>query len=215
MNADCFPAAVPSLVKRTALRHPLTALASLAMLGASVSGCAATPTTYNPDKLDSVRYERVAEICQKVMGLSPSEPLDGGNWLGNDRLDYWTSHYRGCVLSLSDSVQKVADEKIAQRADEDCRAKGLKEGTANLALCVLRTVNDHPASAAPSAAMMVSVSDEIPPVAKSYFRASPGETVRREKVACAALGFEPTQGTFQSCVKGLDDTFYSIDHPVN
>jgi hypothetical protein len=39
--------------------------------------------------------------------------------------------------------------------------------------------------------------------------------VRREQVACAALGLEPTDGAFKSCVKGLSDTFYAIDHPIN
>jgi hypothetical protein len=49
----------------------------------------------------------------------------------------------------------------------------------------------------------------------SFLYASPHENARREQVACAALGFEPSQGAFKSCVKGLSDTFYAIDHPIN
>jgi hypothetical protein len=39
--------------------------------------------------------------------------------------------------------------------------------------------------------------------------------MRREQMACAVLGFEPTHGAFESCVKGLGSTFYAIDNPEN
>jgi hypothetical protein len=50
------------------------------------------------------------------MGLSPSERLIGGEWEGNDDLDYWTSRYRGCVTSLSYSIEKMSDSQSQPKA---------------------------------------------------------------------------------------------------
>jgi hypothetical protein len=136
--------------------------------------------------------------------------------MGNDRLDYWTSKYRGCVVSLSDSLQNATDNQVTQQADVDCRAKGYATGSPDLALCVLRSVNSHPnpAPAQSAAAAATPVSEKLPTASGSYTYASPHENARREEVACAALGFEPSHGAFKSCVKGLSDTFYAIDHPI-
>jgi hypothetical protein len=196
------------------LKYLLVAAASCAMASWSMAGYAATPP-YNPDGLGAAQFARVADICQTVMGLHPSEPLSGGVW-HNDRLDYWTSHYRGCVISLSDSLQRVSDAQVAQQADEDCRAKGFKSDSPDLALCVLRSVNSHPGPATTqgSTPAATPVSETVTP-AGSFFYASAHETVRREQVACAALGLEPSHGAFESCVKGLDDTFDAIDNPIN
>jgi hypothetical protein len=193
----------------------LITAASCALTGVSIVACATQPP-YNPDNLGDTQYSRVAGICQNVMGLSPKERQSGGNWLGNDRLDYWTSHYQGCIVSLSDSLQSVNDTLVTQQADETCRAKGYATGSPDLALCVLQTANSHPepTPSPATAAAATPVSEKLPAVG-SYFRASPHETVRREQVACAALGLEPTNGSFKSCVKGLSDTFYAIDHPIN
>ena len=193
----------------------LITAAACALAGVSIVACATQPP-YNPDRLGDAQYTRVTGICQNVMGLSPTERPSGGNWLGNDRLDYWTSHYRGCIVSLSDSLQSVNDTLVTQQADADCRAKGYRTGSPDLALCVLQTANSHPepTPSSATAAAATPVSEKLP-AAGSYFRASPRETVRREQVACAALGLEPTDGAFKSCVKGLSDTFYAIDHPIN
>jgi hypothetical protein len=198
------------------LKCLLLTAASCAMVSWSMTGCAATPTAYNPDGLGSAQFARVAEICQTVMGLSPSEGLSGGNWRHNDRLDYWTNHYRGCIVSLSDSLQRVSDVQVAQQADADCRAKGFKSDSPDLALCVLRSVNSHPdpATTQASSAAALPISETVTP-AGSFFYASPHETVRREQVACAALGLEPAHGAFESCVKGLSDTLDAIDNPIN
>jgi hypothetical protein len=190
----------------------LITAAACALAGVSVVACATQPP-YNPDHLGDAQYTRVAGVCQNVMGLSPSEPPSGGNWLGHDRLDYWTSHYQGCIVSLSDSLQGVNDTLVTQHADAECRAKGYPTGSPDLALCVLQTANNHPQPTSTEAAAM-PVSEKLPTVG-SYFRASPHETARREQVACAALGLSPTGPEFKSCVKGLSDTFYAIDHPIN
>src|ERR1700728_3511071 len=114
-----------------------------ALAGVSIVACATQPP-YNPDHLGDAQYIQVAGICQNVMGLSPAERPSGGYWLGNDRLDYWTSHYRGCIVSLSDSLQHVTDTLVTQQAHEECLAKGYRTGSPDLALCVLQTANSHP-----------------------------------------------------------------------
>lgn len=198
--------------KGGALRNLLSSCAACVVLASSVAACAASPD-YNPDNLGPAQMSRVSDICQSVMGLNPSEPLSGGYWLGNSRLDYWSSHYRGCVMSLSDSLASNADEQAARQSDEDCRAKGFKAGSPDLALCVLRTVNQQPDANAPAVA--TPVSEKVSAATGSFFYASARDTHHREQVACAALGFEPTQAGFGQCVKSLNDTFYALDNPIN
>jgi hypothetical protein len=199
------------------IKHSL--LATVACCGIALSSLAAcaTEATYNPDNLPAGQYARVAGVCQNVMGLSPDEHLDGGYWMGNDRLDYWSSHYRGCIVSLSDSLQNAMDNDVTQQADADCRAKGYAPGSPDLALCVLNSVNAraNPAPAKQAAVALTPVSEKLPTASGSFIYASPHENARRQQVACAALGFEPSHGAFKSCVKGLSDTFYALDHPIN
>ncbi len=190
------------------------AAACCAFAIASISACAAEQI-YNPDNLSSEQFARVPNICQNVMGLSPKEALSGGYWMGKDRLDYWTSKYRGCIVSLSDSLQSAMDEQVIQQADAGCRGKGFETGSPDLALCVLRSVTGRPGSPPAQTPTATPVSETLPRASGSSTYASPHETGRREQVACAALGFEPAHAAFKSCVKGLSDTFYAIDHPID
>src|SRR5580698_3217447 len=97
---------------RNFLSHtPMMIVASTAIAVLSISACAAATPAFNPDGLQEAQLSRVAQVCQNVMGLSPAERLIGGNWVGDSHLDYWTSRYRGCVTSLSDSVQSVGDQQ--------------------------------------------------------------------------------------------------------
>jgi hypothetical protein len=196
-------------------KRVLMSVVSCAMAGASMIGCA-TPPARDAQTQGSAAVARVAGICQNVMGLSPTERLTGGNWLGNDKLDYWTSHYRGCIVSLSDSLQNVRDTEVVRQAEEQCRAKGLRSGSPDLALCVLQTANEHPepTESQSAAAGQTPVSEKFA-AAGSYYFASPHETARREQVACAALGLSPAEAEFKSCVQQLSATFYSIDHPID
>ena len=196
-------------------KRVVMSVVSCAMAGASMVGCA-TPPAYDAQTQGSAAVARVAGICQNVMGLSPTERLTGGNWLGNDKLDYWTSHYRGCIVSLSDSLQNVRDTEVVRQAEQQCRAKGLLSGSPELALCVLQTANEHPepTQSQSAAAGQTPVSEKFA-AAGSYYFASPRETARREQVACAALGLSPADAEFKSCVQQLSATFYSIDHPID
>jgi len=191
-------------------KHVLLSVLSCALAGASRDGCA-TPA---PDASHGPATA-VAGICQNVMGLSPGERLTGGNWLGNDKLDYWTSHYRGCLVSLSDSLQDARDSTVVQQAEDRCRAKGLLPGSPDLALCVLKSANEHPEPTASSAVSSPTGLSESTVAAGSFYFASPHEIARREQVACAALGLSPAQAEFKSCVQQLKSTFYAIDHPID
>jgi hypothetical protein len=182
------------------------------LAGTSVVGCA-TPPELNSPSSGATSNARVADICKNVMGLSPRERLTGGNWLGNDKLDYWTSHYRGCIVSLSDSLQGVRDTEVVQQAEERCRAQGLQPGSSDLALCVLHSANEHSEPAEPAASQ--TSAHEVLVAAGSFYFASPGETARREQVACATLGLSPAQAEFKNCVQQLSSTFYAIDHPID
>jgi hypothetical protein len=194
----------------------LLSIVSCAIGGASMVGCA-MPPAYDARTRGPAPVTRVAEICQNVMGLSPTERLTGGNWLGNDKLDYWTSHYQGCIVSLSDSLQTARDTGVVQRAETQCRAKGLIAGSPDLALCVLQTANELSEAAdsqQPAASQTPAVGHELT-TPGSYYFASARETARREQVACAALGLSPAVAEFKGCVQDLRATLYAIDHPID
>ena len=78
----------------------------------------------------------------------------------------------------------------------------------------LQTANSHsaPSSSNTATAMRISANSTA---SGSFYSASPHATVSREAVACAALGLSPAQSAFRTCVKDLDDTFYTIDHPIS
>jgi hypothetical protein len=194
-------------------KRVMLGVVSSALAGACLVGCAtaAADAAQGP-----AATRRVAGICQNVLGLSATERLTGGNWLGNDKLDYWTSHYRGCLASLSDSQQGASDSAVVQQAEDRCRAKGLQPGSPDLALCVLQSANEHPEPAASQATATAQVTPGEPTAAPgSFYFASTSEIARRERVACAALGLSPAQAEFKGCVQQLRATFYAIDHPID
>ena len=194
-------------------KRMMLSVVSCALAGAGIVGCA---TAAANDPQNPAASSRVAAICQNVLGLSPTERLTGGNWMGNDKLDYWTSHYRGCLGSLSDSQQGALDTTVVQQAEDRCRAKGLQPGSPDLALCVLQSANEHPEPApAQASATAQATSAEPTAAAGSFYFASASEVARREQVACAALGLSPAQAEFKDCVQQLRATFYAIDHPIN
>jgi len=178
-----------------------------------VSARATPPLAFNPDHLNSERLSRVADICQTVMGLSPTEPLSGGYWRGDDQLRYYTSHYRGCIRSLSDSLIGKVDARAARQADAQCRASGEPNGSPALALCELDATK-RIAATLPGPSVAIDSKVALPAASRSLFYASPEETVSRENKACAALGLDPSGGAFTSCMENLDRTFFAIDNPI-
>ena len=192
----------------------LTTSAAIAVL--STSACAAASPEFNPNGLQAAQISRVEAVCQNVMGLNPSERLVGGYWLGDSHLDYWTSRYRGCVTSLSDSVQGVGDAQAKQQADRACRAKGYADGSPDLALCVLQTARQTQGTeSAAGATVSQQRAQALPGASGSLFYASAHERRQREELACAAVGIEPTGDAFKACVNDLQKTFHAIDTPID
>jgi hypothetical protein len=98
------------------LKPLLAAAAAAAITVLGIAVCVAATPAFNPDHLQKAQLSRVDEVCQNVMGLSPSERLIGGEWEGDSDLDYWTSRYRGCVTSLSNTIEKASADQPNQKA---------------------------------------------------------------------------------------------------
>ncbi len=133
--------------------------------------------------------------------------------MGDSRLDYWTSRYRGCVTSLSDSVRTSSENQVKEQADRDCRAKGYATGSPDLALCVLQTARETQATTS-AQTVTAHTSEPLPSASGSLFYASAHERHQREELACAAVGIEPTGDAFNACVSDLQRTFHAIDTPI-
>ncbi len=202
--------------KRTLLRHASSIVVPCVVVCMGTVACAST-APFDPDQLGTGQADRVAAICQNVMGLDPAEPQTWGIHTGVPNLDNWTSHYRGCVFSLSNSLASVNSERAASQAAQACRAKGLEPGSPDLAVCILQSAEAAPIPAAASAAAAGSEPPNygLTPASGSFYRASHRELSQREALACAELGLEPASGPFASCVRNLKATFFAIDNPVN
>lgn len=211
----------PSTPARAArLRHAAIATLTCLLAAATVAACAAA-APYNPDGLAPTQIQAVNGICQSVLGLSPAEGSNGATIEPvNPHLVAGTTHFQGCVASLSDSLQQAGTSATAARADASCRARGLQPGSGELALCVLSAMQTPAGDAAASLHPAVSQAQGapqaagLPQAAGPFFYASGRESVRREQIACAALGLEPPSAAFQGCVQGLQSTFSAIDNPI-
>lgn len=142
-------------------------------------GCAVASSDYNPDSLPKEQVERIAQICQNVMGLNPSEPPVSGVHPGTPHLDPNVSHYQGCVASLSDSAQRRSDASAARQARLNCRAQGLEPDSPELALCVLRRAESYSASAASTGGTSKASPEIDTPETASTSNAAPHETLHR------------------------------------
>lgn len=155
-----------------------------------------------PQDLTITQVGQVAEICEEVMSLDPTEPLVDNLWPGDPDPDSVTNNYRGCIASLSSSLEGVPAAWGERLALDQCRASGLQPGTSELGTCVLRTVEAISASVAPETAfLVVTPFSDIPEAGSSGASLSD----RRERLACAEIGLEPSQRAYESCVSGLRD----------
>jgi len=195
--------------------HLLTlATASWVMLGSSLTACTTVPT-YNPGHLQAAQFERVSNICQTVMGLNPNETLQAGGQFRGPSVTNDTSHYRVCVLSLSESLQDTIDAQLTQSTDAVCAAKGLAPGSSDLALCVLNRLGNRPARGDSTQTAAVAQSGgALPEAPISYYRASAHDQGQLEGLACASLGLDPAQNEFTNCVKRINQGLRSIDNPI-
>ena len=128
----------------------------------------------------------IADSCRAVLGLQPGE-----------------EHYVNCMQNLQASQDDFAHGQALGLARSSCLDQGLKPGSAELAVCTLKTKT----SAAPPRAIPVSTAT------KSWPYASFDERREREQLACARLGLDPTSGGFDSCVAGLAAALFAADNP--
>jgi hypothetical protein len=194
----------------------MTASVACAIASMGIVACASA-APYNPSHLGAGQVGQISEICQSVMDLRPSDPpVPVWGAATDPRLSPGENHYQGCIASLSTSLQSVNDAHTAALVDEDCRAKGFRSESPELAECVLQRINTKSAPVAQDLSAR-PVSDRIARESVGSFLGftSPGETARREQLACAQLGLNPAYGAFANCVKDLQDTFYAIDNPEN
>jgi hypothetical protein len=141
---------------------------------------------YNPDHLSDPQIMAVEQICQSALGLSAAEGSRGEIPLPiNPHLVPGTTHYQGCVASLSDSLQQA----IA--------------GGGNTTLATIQ-----------AAASRAGVAGQ-PRAIHPFFYARARDVRRREDAACTAIGLEPESAAFTSCVLGLQRTFFAIDNPID
>jgi hypothetical protein len=190
----------------------MIAAASWVMLASSLTACTTAPP-YNPDHLQAAQFERVSSICQTIMGLNPNETMQAGGQFRGPSVDSHTSHYRACVLSLSESLQGILDAQLTQSTNAACAAKGLAPGSSDLALCVLNRLDKHPATDGTQTAV-TERADALPQALLSDYRASAYDQGQRERLACASLGLNPAQNGFTNCVKKINQALHSIDRPV-
>jgi hypothetical protein len=196
------------------LRHGAIASLTCLLAAAAVAACAAA-APYNPDHLAAAQIDAVDGICQSVLGLSPAEGSNGATLEpANPHLTAGTTHFQGCIASLSDSLRQAGASSTAAQADASCRARGLQSGSGELALCVLAAMQTPASDAAGALHPAGSQAQGAPQAAGPFFYASGRESVRREQLACAALGLEPPSEAFRGCVHGLESTFFAIDNPL-
>jgi len=182
----------------TTTRHrPLialrTALAAIVALGAAAtSGCAAA-APYNPSDLSGGQLSLVGQTCQGVMHVQPGE-----------------EHYVSCVESLSVSASGAGRGAAMNQARDICLNHGLRPGTPDLAECTLRTSETTPPPAPAYSARPVSNVG-----GSSYFATSHADNFKREQLACARVGLDPTTGAFSDCVANLQGALFAADNPPN
>jgi hypothetical protein len=190
----------------------ITSLCATVVVG--IAACVSPSAQFNPEHLSEARLQRVASICQDVMGLSPTERLTSGVWRGDDNeLDHRTSHYRGCITSLSDALIGKIDARAVHSANAKCRAEGDPNGSPALALCDLKAPKPLPGVQS-AASVAANSAPSLAAASPSFFYASPDEIHQREKTSCAALGIDPSGDAFGACVEKLDRTFFDIDNPI-
>ena len=164
----------------------------LSFAAALTAGCAqAAP--FNPDKLPLAEVGGVQAACRGVMRLEPGE-----------------AHEVGCFQSLSGSLARYHVDQGLADARTGCLAQGLRPRTGDFAVCVLQ----RGGSAAPVATQTALIRPaDVPGGGRSFFMTSNGDRRRREELACASLGFDPSGGAFDSCVAGLAATMFALDNP--
>src|SRR5579862_4059614 len=170
----------------------LTAL----MLASSINAAMASSDAAHNRSADQIAYAR--DLCTGVVGIYPGE-----------------EHFKGCVSSLTDSIQSASQEHAIVQARSKCFAQGYNPGSSDLALCLLQAANAHPVAGAWTPLVDLNGIDNRDDRAMFNFTSSLGTISDREQQACARLGFDPAFGDFASCVADLQSVVQNTDMPSN
>jgi hypothetical protein len=171
------------LIRTTALGIPLVLLCACASV--------TRPPTYG---LDAGGAALVRQTCTEVMGLHAA-----------------VAEYDACGVSLAESVRLLNDAHLTALANEECEREGFKQGTSDLAKCVVmaRRGELRAASAPPAPASAMKVS-----TGKSYFSVTRAQQEEREELSCAHLGLHPASAGFQQCVATLRNAILTAQNPL-
>jgi hypothetical protein len=168
--------------------------AATALIGATMIASTIVPAEAS-GKISPEQFAR--RICQSVIRVQPG-----------------VSEFDGCVSSLTDSAQSISRGRAVAQARDVCFARGLKPGSTDLNLCLLRAADtkaDPDAIDLPDTAGVAAGMTNDPQSSKSYFVVSSDTKIHREQEACARLGFDPAFGAFANCVANLQGTLQGID----
>jgi hypothetical protein len=132
----------------------------------------------------------VGAVCASVVGVQPGE-----------------KHYAACVESLSHSLDGLRAGEGMGLARQGCLARGYRPNTSGLAECELAA---GPAPAASGPEYPVA----SPGGSRSYFTISRETAFRRDQLACARLGFDPTQAPFGACAADLRAALARASEPA-
>jgi len=117
-----------------------------------------------------------------------------------------------CVESLSKTLSNQTQREILDRSYEDCFASGQRQGTPELAACVLSRKSDHSATWNRNPSGMVSKGTFANYSGQSsYFESNAEERRRKEEFSCAQLGMLPGSAGFGQCVAQLDASLQHTD----
>lgn len=168
--------------------HLLSFLAGFTALAAMSACASAHAQPANPQQSALIR-----ETCTNIMGVR------------------FNGEMQGCMNALSDAVSARAEGDNDLWSDRYCAMQGYQTGTAAFSVCVLGAQNTH------RTAQTAAASDNAPvqlaygsgPINKGDWTFDGRH--RREQLACAQLGLDPSGGAFDSCVTSLEYAMYSAD----
>lgn len=129
-----------------------------------------------------------------------------GQTLGAHRGD---GYFEACRLSLAETIHRQDERRRLIQVRSDCVRNGLKEGSGELALCVLGAN----APAADPARPVVDPPQQTSAQIKSLSRLSRDEAHRRVELSCATVGLDPSGAAFSDCVAELEASIVQADSP--
>jgi hypothetical protein len=161
-------------------------LAAFAIALASAQGCGAQPAAADSGG-------SIGDICTRIVGLSPGE-----------------RHYAACVDSLTRSAAAQHRGEDLDEARQACLAQGAAPHSSALAQCELSAADAARATPphwdGPGAA--------VPGGRRSYFEVSRQTGFERDRMACAQLGLEPVNPSFDQCAADLRASLAQASMPM-